>query len=316
MFSVLVTGCMGFIGAHVTARLLNEGKKVIGFDNLANPCLNPSDFIKASAKENWENFKFYKIDIRDLNTMISICLNEKIDSIIHLAAVGSITRSFETPHYTVDVNERGFANILSLSETQKLKRLIFASSSSVYGDSQKKIKVEGEEGFPLSPYSLSKQQNEKLAKIWSNKTGLEYIGLRFFNVYGPLQNPDSPYSAVIPRFCNDKELTIYGDGETIRDFTYVSDAVQIISKSIWVKNHNFVVNVGSGKEIKIKELAQKLSFNRNIVHAEKRSGETKESVASINILKSIYKTGTTSLDFGIIETKNYYDVTRNTNGFL
>ncbi len=313
---ILVTGCMGFIGAHVTARLLNEGNQIIGFDNLSNPCLNPTGVIKASTKENWKNFKFYKIDIRDLSTMIAICINEGVDSIVHLAARGSVTRSFETPHETVDVNERGFANMLSLAETQNLKRIIFASSSSVYGDSPKKIKVEGEEGNPLSPYALSKQQNEKLAKVWSDKTGLEYIGLRLFNVYGPMQNPDSPYAAVIPRFCNDKEVVIYGDGETIRDFTYVSDVVQIVSKSIWIKNHNFIVNVGSGKETKIKDLAQKLSFNRNIVHAEKRSGEAKESVASIEKLKSIYQTGTTSLDFGISETKKYYDVTRNTNGFL
>lgn len=310
---ILVTGCMGFIGAHVTARLLNEGNHVVGFDNLSNPCINPTGVIKASTKENWKNFKFYKVDIRDLNTMICICINEKIESIIHLAARGSVTRSFETPHETVDVNERGFANMLALSETQNLKRIIFASSSSVYGDSIKKIKVEGEEGNPLSPYALSKQQNEKLAQIWSNKTGLEYIGLRFFNVYGPMQNPDSPYAAVIPRFLNDKEIIIYGDGETIRDFTYISDVVQVVSKSVWIKKHNFIVNVGSGKETKIKDLASKLSYNRNITHSDKRDGETKESVASIEKLKSIYEIGTTSLDFGIIETKKYYDVTRKAN---
>ncbi len=314
---VLLTGCFGFIGSTVAARLLNMGHEVLGFDNLVNPSISPTDRIKAATGQQWHNFKFYHQDIRSLEAMITICMNEKIESIVHLAAIGSVKKSFETPSNTIDVNERGFSNILCLASAIGVKRIVFASSSSVYGGHACRIKVEGEEARALSPYALSKQTNEKLARIWQEKTGIEYIGLRFFNVYGPGQRPDSPYSAVIPRFCTDKELVIYGDGENVRDFTFVGDVCDVIHRSLGLEHANFCINVGSGVGTSIKELAGLLSKGRPIIYKEARPGETKESIASVKNLQRIYNLKPfTTLTDGLRQTEEYYQCLKSQEGHL
>ena len=309
---VLLTGCFGFIGSHVAARLLQNSYKVLGFDNLTNPSINPTDRIKQVAGENWKNLTFFNQDIRGRSGMLSICAVEKPDAIVHLAALGSISRSFADPSETIDVNERGFANVLCLASAIGIKRVVFASSSNVYGDSKNDPKREGEEGQPQNPYGLSKRQNEIMARIWQQKTGIEYIGLRFFNVYGPGQNPNGPYAAVIPRFIMDKELTIYGDGSNTRDFTFVGDVAETIHRFLYSEAANFCVNVGAGEKTSILELAHILADGRNIVHKEARAGEIKHSRAAVGNLKRILSySPTTSLRDGLMQTVEYYKWLRN-----
>lgn len=304
---VLVTGALGFIGSHTVATLLNNGYEVLGFDNLINPSLCPTDRIKQATGENWPKFRFFKQDIKNLDGMMSICAVEKPDLIVHLAALGSISRSFENPAETIHVNEVGFANVWTLASYLGIKRVVFASSSNVYGSSKSILRIEGEEGFPMNPYGLSKINNETLAKIMGPKTGVQYCGLRFFNVYGPGQSPDGPYAAVIPRFINDPELVIYGDGTNSRDFTFVKDVAEIILSALVSPNANFIVNVGAGHKTSIIELASMLADGRPIVKKNARPGEIQHSQASVENLKRILKPKPfTSLCDGLEQTKRFY----------
>lgn len=309
---ILVTGCMGFIGSNLTSHLLNAGYQVIGFDNRSNCSINPTDRIKQNSGKNWKNFKYFDCDIRDLKAMSMICAVERPEIIVHLAALGSVPRSFENPALVIDVNEKGFCNVLTLASSMGVKRVVFASSSSVYGDENKMVyKTEGNEGEPLSPYALTKSQNEKLAKIWQ-KSGLELIGLRFFNVYGPGQLPDSPYSAVIPKFINDPEIVLNGAGSTVRDFTYVDDvceAIELCLKSD--HNVNFVVNVGTGRSTSIEELANIILKHRRgikIIYKAPRAGENPYSVASIIKARQYLNfQASYSLEEGLKKTIAYYE---------
>ena len=272
---------MGFIGSNATAHLLNTGHQIIGIDNLSNPSITPTDRIKKNSGSLWKNFKFYDCDIRQLNTLTSIALNEKPDVIVHLAALGSVPRSFENPSLVIDVNDRGFCNVLTLASSVGVKRVVFASSSSVYGDHPMSLRIEGNEGNPLSPYALTKKNNEFLAQIWSKHYSLQFIGLRFFNVYGPGQLINSPYSAVIPKFINDPVIAIYGDGETKRDFTYVDDVSRAIELSLTSKRFNFVCNIGTGNATTLNELAKLITKKtpKEILKIQERSADVKASVA-------------------------------------
>ena len=306
---ILVTGCMGFIGSNIVPKLLNKGFEVVGFDNLVNPSIDPTDRMKSEAKGNWGKFKFYNVDIRHLDQMMTIAVNEKPDMVIHLAALGSVPRSFEQPSLVIDVNERGFSNMLSLAAFLNVKRIVFASSSSVYGNSDKTYRVEGEEGFPLSPYAMTKMQNETLAKIWCNGLSLNYIGLRFFNVYGPGQVVNSPYASVIPRFCALNKLMINGDGSITRDFTYVDDVCNAIMLSLQTKHQNFVCNVGTGVGTTINELAEMISKGeKEIEYYKPRLGDVIGSIAHIERAKSyIGFRAFTNLKTGIEKTQEYYN---------
>lgn len=312
--NILVTGACGFIGSNLCAHLLNAGHNVLGFDSLVNASLNPTDRIKKSSGKSWENFKFYQVDIRDLATMKSIVAGYgKIDHIVHLAALGSVPRSFAHPDEVIDVNCKGFANVMMLASDMNCKRIVFASSSSVYGDDQSKLRVEEHTGKQLSPYALSKMQNEQFAEIWCKNIPLEYVGLRFFNVYGQGQLPESKYSAVIPRFINGEKITIYGDGETIRDFTYVDDVCTAIMLSLSTTNHGRIYNVGTGIETNLKKLAALCAQNKKeINHIAERPADIKESVASTwKAEKRLNFKATTSIEDGISYTIAYYESLKN-----
>jgi nucleoside-diphosphate-sugar epimerase len=217
---VLVTGAAGFIGSHLVDALIERGAIVRALDdyvtghrnNLAQ-CLDQIEMIEG--------------DVRDLPTCRRAC--SAIEVVFHQAALGSVPRSLVDPATTIAVNVGGTANVFSAAREAGVGRLVYASSSSVYGDSDRLPKREGEEGHPLSPYALSKKMNEELADIFSRCYAMELIGLRYFNVYGPRQDPDGPYAAVIPRFfaayLSGEPPVIYGDGGQSRDFTYVADAV-------------------------------------------------------------------------------------------
>lgn len=266
--SILVTGALGFIGSNLVPKLLKAGHNVVGFDNMSNTGANVTDRMKAESEGLWRNFKFYKIDIRDVNQMQNILANEKVEAIAHLAAVGSVPRSYDTPIDTVSVNEAGFVNVCFLAGLLKIKRIIFASSSSVKKDDEKKH----------SPYSFSKKQNEIFAQIWCPQANINYVGLRFHNVYGPGQREDSAYAAVIPRFISMKKPVVYGDGFQSRDFTFVNDVTEAIRLAItYSEEHSGIYDIGTGMETNLNEILGML--DKSATYLPSKIGDVKSSCA-------------------------------------
>ena len=216
----LVTGGAGFIGSHLVDALLERGVRVRVLDDLSSGSLE--NLAGAHSR-----IEFLHDDIRDPGACRRAC--EGVTWVFHQAARGSVPRSMADPATSIAINVSGTVNVFAAARDEKVTRVIYASSSSVYGDSPKLPKREGEEGRPLSPYALSKVVNEQLADVFGRCYGMPFVGLRYFNVYGPRQDPDSPYAAVIPRFfkacLTGKAPVVYGDGDQSRDFTYVSDAV-------------------------------------------------------------------------------------------
>lgn len=305
--TILLTGCMGFIGSNLVPDLLNQGHKVIGFDNLSKPSINPTDRMKKKAGTNWHNFTFMPYDICNYTQMASyIAAHGPIDSIIHLAAVGSIPLSFHNPRKTMDANVIGFTNIIELCRNFHIKKLVFASSSSVYGGSKVLPRKEGYEGPHLSPYSLSKRVNEELATMLMPYDS-SFVGLRFFNVYGPGQSLMGYYTAVIPRFITEEHPEVYGDGETLRDFTFVDDVCNAIIKSLDFKN-SAILNVGTGRTTSINQLLLMLGKQGKAIYKEPRLGEVKASWADTTHATNILKfTANVSLESGLAQTKEFYE---------
>lgn len=307
---VLVTGCMGFIGSNVVPMMLMMGYDVIGIDNLANPSIKPTDRMKKSSGKNWDKFNFYNLDITSPSSIYSICCDKKVDFVVHLAALGSVPKSLAYPKQFNEVNINGFFSVIELSKALGAKRLIFASSSSVYGDDESAERREGREGKLLSPYAITKRANEDYARIYAAPE-LEYIGFRFFNVYGPGQSLNGAYSAVIPRFMTDEELTIYGDGSTIRDYTYVGDVSIAIMIALQTKNTNFICNVGAGHGVSLNELARAAYPNKKINYKEKRKGDVQSSIASTELCEKMlgFKPRTPLTD-GLNRTREFYESLR------
>ncbi len=239
--------------------------------------------------------------------MKTIAANFKPDAIVHLAALGSVPRSFIDPSLVMDVNVRGFTNVMMLASLLQVKRVVFASSSSVYGQAPSRQEDTGQEQ-PLSPYALSKKMNEDFAAIYCHQINLDYVGLRFFNVYGEGQLIDSPYSAVIPRFINGKEIVIYGDGETTRDFTHVEDVCEAIELSLTTGNGTEIYNVCTGEGTTLKRLAQLCAGKRGITYAEQRPADIKESIGNPFKAEVWLKfKSSIGIDEGIERTIRYYE---------
>ncbi|MEM1115316.1 MAG: SDR family oxidoreductase [Bacteroidota bacterium] len=221
----LVTGAAGFIGSHLVETLLEAGQSVRGVDNLLTGSMANIEAVRSAGTGTLE---FIEADIRDLDTCLSAC--DGVDVVLHQAALGSVPRSVRDPLATHDHNANGTLNVFVAARDAGVERVVYASSSSVYGDDPRLPKVEGEEGTPLSPYAVSKKVGELYANTFFDHHGLETIGLRYFNVFGPRQDPDGPYAAVIPRWVatmlNGEACVIHGDGETSRDFCYVANVVQ------------------------------------------------------------------------------------------
>ncbi len=317
--TILVTGCMGFIGSNLVPLLLRAGHYVIGFDNLSNPSIAPTDRMKARSEKYWKKFKFYKVNIGAADHMQTFLMNERApDVVIHLAAVGSVPRSFSYPIDTIHNNCTGFASMMYTARMFGVKKFIYASSSSVYGNNKDLYKMEGLEGEALSPYALSKQMNEKFAKVWGAQQGIHCIGLRFFNVYGPGQRPDGAYASVIPRFINNEKPVVYGDGTATRDFTYVDDVCEAIEKCLKLSDKgekHVVMNVGAGWGTRVKHLLTLLGKEKVAEYKEERRGDIKTSIASTVILKSILDyTPPTKIEEGILKTKAYYDSLKSNHG--
>jgi UDP-N-acetylglucosamine 4-epimerase len=291
-YSFLVTGGAGFIGSNLVEYLLryNAGHVRV-LDNLSNGYFeNIKDFIELP------NFEFVEGDIRDLETCRKAV--KGMDFISHQAALGSVPRSIVDPIASNEVNISGFLNILTAAkESSSLKQLVYAASSSTYGDSEALPKVEGHEGKPLSPYAVTKLVNELYADVYSRVYGFHAIGLRYFNIFGPKQNPNNPYAAVIPIFCqafiDGRSPLINGDGETSRDFTFVENAVQanikaMISPSL---TKHEVMNVACGDQITLNQminLLKDVSFKSiNALYGAERLGDVRHSRANIAKIQNV-----------------------------
>lgn len=285
-FKFLITGGAGFIGSNLVEYLIkyNAGHVRV-LDNLSNGYFkNIEKFLK------YPNFEFINGDIRDFKTCENVL--KGVDYVSHQAALGSVPRSIQDPITTNQVNIDGFLNILNaVKDNAKIKRLVYAASSSTYGDSIILPKVEGTEGKPLSPYAVTKLVNELYADVFSKVYKLHTIGLRYFNVFGPNQSPNNPYAAVIPIFCkaviNNITPIIYGDGHTSRDFTFVENAVQANIKAMLITSleKHEVMNMACGDQITLNEVVSLLSkiSGKNIKtqYITEREGDIKHSKANI-----------------------------------
>ncbi len=227
----MVTGAAGFIGSHLVERLLMLGQKVVGLDNFATgKRANLHAIERVVAPDSWELFSFVEGDIRDADGVKAVFDEFKPEIVLHQAALGSVPRSLAEPLVSHAVNVDGFVNVVDAARRSGPKRFVYASSSSVYGDIEDGEKVEGRIGNQLSPYATTKRTNELYAQVYSRSYGIETVGLRYFNVFGPRQDPDGPYAAVIPRWLaalsRSEKSTIFGDGTTSRDFCYIANVVQ------------------------------------------------------------------------------------------
>ncbi len=226
----LVTGCAGFIGSNLIEFLLRNDQKVVGLDNFSTGYQKNIDEALASVTaEQRKNLTFIEGDIADLATCAQAC--EGVDIVLHQAALGSVPRSIADPITSNNSNITGFLNILTAAKDAGIKRFVYASSSSVYGDSKELPKVEERTGKLLSPYAVMKMSNELYAGVFTKTYGTETIGLRYFNVFGKRQDPDGAYAAVIPKWVSSlikgEDVYINGDGETSRDFTYIANVIQM-----------------------------------------------------------------------------------------
>ena len=226
----LITGNAGFIGSNLTEFLLNHNQKVVGLDNFSTGYQHNIDDVLASVgKENAKNFTFIKGDIADLDTCAKVC--KGVDIVLHQAALGSVPRSIDDPITSNRSNITGFLNMITAAKDAGIKRFVYASSSSVYGDSPELPKVEERVGNVLSPYAAMKKTNEIYGNVFHRVYGMETLGLRYFNVFGRRQDPNGAYAAVIPKWVasmlTGEEVYINGDGETSRDFTYIDNVIQM-----------------------------------------------------------------------------------------
>ena len=289
---VLVTGAAGFIGSNLCLYLLEKDYEVIGLDNFSTG--NKNNLLLFI---NHPNFSFEEGDITNFNICLKI--TQKIDYVLHQAALGSVPRSIKDPITTNNVNINGFLNILEASKINSVKRFIYAASSSTYGDSNKLPKVENIIGKPLSPYAVTKYVNELYAEIYSKQFALETIGLRYFNVFGKHQDPHGVYAAVIPKFIynflNNESPIINGDGSYSRDFTYIENVLQMNYLAITTRNTkavNQIYNTAVGDRVTILQVAKLIqkgltSFdpsiaNININFGPQRDGDIPHSQASID----------------------------------
>lgn len=286
----LVTGGAGFIGSHlVSYLLLNGAKKVTVLDNLSTGSLeNISEFESNPA------FKFILGDITEYETCFNAC--DAIDGVFHNAALGSVYRSMLNPMASNEVNVSGFVNILFAAKNQNVKRVVYASSSSVYGDDKSAEKQEHSTGNLLSPYAVSKKTDELYADVFARSYGMEIIGLRYFNVFGPKQNPNGAYAAVIPIFISNllkgTAPSIFGDGTTSRDFTFINNVVYANLLAFSANKNeaiNQIYNVACGSSTSLNQLFELVKLNLessiNPVFKPERKGDIKNSLANINKAK-------------------------------
>ena len=287
----LITGGAGFIGSNIVNYLMKyKAGKVIVLDNLSNGYLtNIEQFL------DQPNFQFIEGDITDFKTCKKVM--EGVDYISHQAALGSVPRSIENPIATHLANATGFLNVLTAAKESHVKRIVFASSSSVYGDSKELPKREEHIGRQLSPYAVSKHTKELYAKVFADVYGLDVIGLRYFNIFGPNQNPSGPYAAAIPLFMDavlkNESPFINGDGGQSRDFTFVENAVQANIKALFSDKEvkGKIVNIACGGRVTINELFNSIkdASGNDVapIYREERPGDIRDSLANISLAQEL-----------------------------
>ena len=295
--NILVTGGAGFIGSNLIEALLQNNNTVTCLDNF-------STGYRKNIDRFFDNphFSLIEGDIRDLDTCRQAV--EGKDLVYHEAALGSVPRSIENPVLSTHVNILGFVNMLTAAKDAKIPRFIYASSSSTYGDATYSPKVEDKKGFPLSPYAVTKHVNDMFARNFTALFGIETIGLCYFNVFGPYQDPNGAYAAVIPKFINllleHKQPTIYGDGKQSRDFTFVKNVVNanlLAGDAQLIENKHEHINVACNESIDLtsltNEIIQSLAKYDSAIavirpaYAEARKGDIRDSMASIEKAKRI-----------------------------
>jgi UDP-N-acetylglucosamine/UDP-N-acetylgalactosamine 4-epimerase len=308
----LITGGAGFIGSHLVSYLLANGaKQVRVLDNLSTGSLdNIKEYEAHSA------FKFILGDITNYQTCFDAC--EGIDGIFHNAALGSVSRSMLDPMATNQANVSGFINVLFAAKNQQVKRVVYASSSSVYGDDKSAEKQEHITGNLLSPYAVSKKTDELYADVFAKSYNMEIIGLRYFNVYGPKQNPNGQYAAVIPIFISNLLKgaipSIFGDGTTSRDFTFINNVVYANVLAFSTTNPeavNQTYNVAYGASTSLNQLFELVKTNLNStvnpIYKDERKGDIKNSLANISKAKRLLNyTPLVNLEDGMSLTINWY----------
>lgn len=310
---ILVTGGAGFIGANLVEHLLqkSEVESVRVLDNLATGSLkNIEEFL------GHPKFEFIEGDIRSYESCLKAC--HEIDAISHQAALGSVPRSINDPLTSNEVNITGTLNIFTAAKETGIKRIVYAASSSTYGDHPGLPKVEDKIGKPLSPYAVTKYVNELYAGVYASLYGLELIGLRYFNIFGPKQNPAGPYAAVVPLFINavlnNEPPTINGNGEHSRDFTFVGNAVLANELALFTTNAeavNKVYNIACGEQTSLNELFQSLKGIAGSdlvpIYGPDRTGDVKHSLADISKAKNLLEYNpATTIKEGLKPTFEWY----------
>ena len=297
----LITGVAGFIGCNLLAAILKGGQRVVGLDNFSTGHRRNLDQIQAAVTpEQWRDFSFIEGDIRDPTACRNACGDA--DYVLHQAALGSVPRSIADPITTNQNNIDGFLNMLVAARDARggrgVERFVYAASSSTYGDHPDLPKVEAKLGRPLSPYAVTKYVNELYAEVFARTYGLDSVGLRYFNVFGPHQDPDGAYAAVIPKWIaalmRDETVWINGDGETSRDFCYIDNAVQanLLAATTRVPDAlNQVYNVAVGERTSLNDLHRQIQQElrarrpelklRPAEYREFRAGDVRHSLADI-----------------------------------
>jgi len=319
----LVTGVAGFIGSNLLETLLRLDQQVVGLDNFSTGKReNLTDVQSLVSEQQWRRFNFIEGDIRHLSTCHAACAG--VDVILHQAALGSVPRSIEDPLGCNDNNVNGNLTMLKAACDTQVKRMVYASSSAVYGDHPGLPKIEDTCGQPLSPYAISKKVNELYGHVFAQLYGLETIGLRYFNVFGPRQDPDGAYAAVIPHWIaslrSGETVHINGTGETSRDFCYIENVVQVNLLAAVTNNReaiNQVYNVALNKRTTLNELYYLLQKNMvpycdhhhesNPVYRDFRAGDVLHSQADITKAKQLLGYAPThSIEEGLEAAMGWY----------
>lgn len=291
----LVTGVAGFIGSNLLETLLKLDQRVVGLDNFATGYQCNLDEVQSLvSSEQWANFRFFEGDIRKLSDCQQASVG--VDYVLHQAALGSVPRSLADPVATNDTNISGFLNMLIASRDAKVKSFTYAASSSTYGDHPALPKLEENIGKPLSPYAVTKYVNELYANVFARNYGFKTIGLRYFNVFGPRQDPNGDYAAVIPKWTNNlingESIYINGDGETSRDFCFIANAVQANLLATYAADEarDNIYNVAVGDRTTLNQLYEYLrsalqqngiSTDSRLIYNDFRVGDVRHSQAHI-----------------------------------
>lgn len=319
----LITGVAGFIGSHLLETLLGLGQPVVGLDNFATGHRHNLDDVRRAVGDTaWSRFKMIEGDIRRPADCDAAC--DGVDVVLHQAALGSVPRSLADPRTTNDVNIGGFLNIALAARDARVQRFVYAASSSTYGDHAGLPKVEDRIGRPLSPYAVTKAVNELYASVFTRCYGLAGIGLRYFNVFGPRQDPEGAYAAVIPRWAaamlRGQATTIHGDGQTSRDFCHVANAVQANLLAATVERADAldqVYNVAVGEQTSLSRLHEMLAAELarrcpGLVvaaprHGDFRAGDVRHSLADIGKARRLLGYSPThDIAAGMVEVARWY----------